>query len=435
MTMHCDGGPKPGLDQPASDPNDIKTQLEPFVCLNPEARISDSDSGCQVVAPWGDENLAIRVAPGSDDLIDALNHVRMPPTFTALWHNDTEDLEFIFSVIPERVAKELIEKSFAFTFEGTEYRCDWAPSSERLMCIADSYRSAGPPSSTSYRNLESYTLLSRVRSDVDVELARRRFGVPLCFWLRTVHWDEAQLTDLALHINFYMRYFDYKSSQIMIHEPSARASDFTPVDSPHGSFPKNIAGRRLDPNLLTVWRGASETSDPFLGYLFNYQVLEYAALCFLSDATRRKVERTLAAPDACAKASDTARYVLGLVRSEAAMAEETQLTNLLSELVEPDFIWAIVDANRGVFSRRCQFSGGVVIDPLIGDDTSEKTFREKWPGKMGKSLRQIRNALAHPGSPGGGGTILLCRSNRDCLAPWLLLCRATASQVVLHFPS
>lgn len=301
------------------------------------------------------------------------------------------------------------------------------------MVIADSSRPNGPPT-TSYRNLQCYAMYARLRADPQSEEIRARMGTPLSFWIRGIDWDEAKLIDLAHHLNFYMRYFDYGATQIILNEPSGAPRNFTRVNEPHGEWPSEVSARRLDANLLTVWRGAAASTDVFMGYLLYYQVLEYAASYFLDEKTRKGVDRILRAPDVAARAADSARRVVDLVSSACSAKEDKRMEDLLRELVDPELMWCLIEPNKAVFARTCRFTGGVVVEPLVGDDTTGDTFGAKWPGKLGRALRHVRNAVAHPGEPGGAGTIESCEANKLCLEPWLLLCKAAASQVVLHFP-
>jgi len=303
----------------------------------------------------------------------------------------------------------------------------------RKLLVADSYRPNGRPT-TGYRNLESFAMYARLRTDPQNEDVRARLGSPLSFWIRAVEWDEEKLVDLAHHLNFFMRYFDHDSSQIVLNEPSAAQTDFAQVTMPHGPFPGEINAHRLDSNLLTVWRGAAASTDVFLGFLLYYQVLEYAANYFLDDKTRKGVERILRAPDVGARAGASAQRVVDLVSAASSAPPDKRMDDVLRELVEPDLLWAIIEPNKSFFARTCRFTGGVSVEPLVGDDTTVETYRAKWPGKVGRTLRQVRNAVAHPGDPGGSGTIESCDANKTCLEPWLLLAKAAASQVVLHFP-
>jgi hypothetical protein len=48
----------------------------------------------------GDESIGIAVFEDDPELHEALNSIHLPERFTAIWHNDTNRLEIIFTADP-----------------------------------------------------------------------------------------------------------------------------------------------------------------------------------------------------------------------------------------------------------------------------------------------------------------------------------------------
>src|SRR5690242_20133341 len=85
---------------PAPERKDLSNKLEPFLKSNPGSGLSRRGTENVISCPWGDPTLEIVIPPGdADPLIEALNAVYLPPQYSAVWHKDSKDLEFIFSAI------------------------------------------------------------------------------------------------------------------------------------------------------------------------------------------------------------------------------------------------------------------------------------------------------------------------------------------------
>ena len=77
--------------------------LKQFSNLNPEAKISVSDDCIDIKELWGDNTVSFKIDKDDSVIINDLNNTRFPKRFSAIWHNDTADIEFIYGPVPINV--------------------------------------------------------------------------------------------------------------------------------------------------------------------------------------------------------------------------------------------------------------------------------------------------------------------------------------------
>ena len=108
----------------------IKAKLQSFFARNTEAYIKSGERQISVIGPWGEEGIEIPLNNEDEELFEALNAVRLPPRFTAIWHEDRREFEVIFTVLNRQ--NRLLDREFEFRFRGKCYRCSFGSSSSRL---------------------------------------------------------------------------------------------------------------------------------------------------------------------------------------------------------------------------------------------------------------------------------------------------------------
>ena len=79
--------------------NYVRAKLQPFLSRNPEADVRAGEREPSVSGLWGEEAIEIPLRSDDDKLLEALNAVRLPPRFTAIWHEDKKEFEVIFTVV------------------------------------------------------------------------------------------------------------------------------------------------------------------------------------------------------------------------------------------------------------------------------------------------------------------------------------------------
>jgi hypothetical protein len=251
---------------------EIRARLAEFLSSNSDAKLTDRNGRSIIEDPWGDDTLILRVSEDNDQLIDALNAIYLPPRFNAIWHTDTQDLEFIFTSLP--VEQNLYDRAFSFEFDGASYNCEFTDSSSRLVAVAIASRPIGAATTTSHRNLSSYYMWHHHKEEhPDSDTAKS--GRPLSFWIRGFDYDEDRLVDLARHVNFYILYCDPRSPRILIHELGPREKQVVnPPAALASEFPSRLRGRRIDAYLLGLWESSTNVTDPFRRFIY-YSDTEY----------------------------------------------------------------------------------------------------------------------------------------------------------------
>ena len=137
-----------------AETNYLRAKLQAFLSRNPEADVRAGEREPLVSQPWGEEAIEIPLRGDDEELFEALNAVRLPPRFTAIWHEDSRDFEVIFTVL--RSDDHLLEREFEFRYRGGCYRCGFGPSSPRLRAIARKARPSGSVSRSNLRNLQVF---------------------------------------------------------------------------------------------------------------------------------------------------------------------------------------------------------------------------------------------------------------------------------------
>jgi hypothetical protein len=404
----------------------IRQQLATFFEANTDAQWAVEDGHRKIKRPWGDPTFEIQIPDENPtELIGALNSVYLPPRFTALWHVDLKDLEFIWTAFPTDM--HLRNRAFKFHFGDREYSCDWADASDRLLTIARASNPIEPQSSTDYRNLMTFIL--RLSENVVVEVDGD-VGEPMSFWIRSFEWDENELTMLAQHINFYMRFYDRQSPMIVLHEALSGEKLAAPERYPEGDFPAIVVGRRLDPYLLAWWSGMCSSVSPLLRFLHAYQILEYAAFYYLKDDIEQAVMRIITSPGVLAKPHEVATQLLDTM-VEDKMSDVDKLDAIVKEIVPPEALWKEIEPNIECFCHDVQFDGGTILPAFLKADNAREEFLSAGFQKFPGWIRKLRNGIVHAREQRGSGGILPTRANSEKIQPWLAPLCVAAEQIIL----
>lgn len=402
----------------------LAESLAPFLSANPEATYQWGEPQSTIGRPWGDASIKLMVDPSGTALIDALNNVRLPPRFSAIWHRNTKRLEFIYTILPE--THILRSRSFDFAFNGSVFKCRFGDASAELRAIACAVGVAGPPSSTMHRNLPNLAFHYSNTERAD----RLIHGVPTSFWMEPIEWDDNTLAELAGHVNFYMAYFDWMSPWITIHEetPPGLVKE---ERYPRGPFPSHINGHPLDSHLLLVWQSLRSAPDAFRKFLYAYQILEYRAFYYIQDKIMQAVKSAIARPDAIARIDEITRQVVDTL-ADHRMNDDQKLNAVIRECVNPRSVWTEIELNLQYFTREITFDGGLVLEPLLAQTATTKTFEELWgTTKFPDAIRKIRNSLVHGRESRVAVSIAPTLANHERLRPWIGPIIITAQEAMI----
>jgi hypothetical protein len=404
---------------------DIEKLFAPFLKAHDYSRISKLTFGEHerhiIYQPWNDDSIALLVGPDNPKpLADALNALILPQRFSAIWHKDTKDFEVVWTAFKlSGPAIEIADRKFDFRFGNKVYKCEFGDSSPRLMEIAHaSIQIKG--TETGYRNLISLEMYS-------MNSGQDRLDKPRSFWIRNVEWDEDFVVDFAYHLNFYMSYFDDRTTKIIIH-PRTEVSTVKPQERfIAGKFPSNIQAKVIDPNILHFWQAAHGADDQSKSFLYYYRLVEYASTTHIDREARSTVRRLLARPNALDDVTAITEQLM-LAAQSTKKDDEQKIGRLLEDTVDRKQLTQEIEKNVSLFIKEAKFEGGFTLEPLIGSGHKAESFDLS---KFAKHIKDIRNALSHGRDIRTQMVIIPTQKNFDLLQPWVTLMCVVAGQVVL----
>jgi hypothetical protein len=403
----------------------------------PQTDIVDIDfRGARVVTvnkPWGDESIQIHLPADAQELIDVLNLVHLPARYSAIWHKDTKMFEVIWIAYPlPALYENFWTRSFLFRHRGKDYECSYAPSSKRLLVIAENFEVAGAISTTFYRNLGTYRSHARAEKGIS-GFTLIPGSKPISFWIKGIEvWNDDTVLDIVTHLNFFMHYYDTRTPQVNIHLPLVDSVFQLPIRFPRDSFPTTILSRPITDTLLQFWVGSLQ-GDPSRRFLNNYLIIEYAAAFFLEGERRQAIMKCLSAPNVVDNIANVTRAVIEELNDSRLKHDADKVDALLREVLTPVQVWRELHNNQTFFSTSLKFEGGVVIEPLLKtNDTVEEFVKNKGIQKFSTALRAIRNGLSHGRGERQTDVITPTTRNFQLLQPWIGPISLAAREVIVY---
>lgn len=283
-------------------------------------------------------------------------------------------------------------------------------------------------SPTDWRNLSSFYDYAHRNDEPDT--IKPKYD-PLSFWIKGVDFlKEDETLDLINHLNFFMVFYDTSTPRILVHSaPPTTPKTALPIRYMNGTFPKQIRGRDLDDNLHQFW-DASLKGDAIRRFLYNYQIVEYAAVYYVDDDVKRSIKRLLHAPDALSNVDNITESLVDAL-SPLKMNEVQKRSSLLKQCVSAEGIWAEIQHRKEYFEAKVEFEGGYSCDPYIVKDMRFITFNNNWSSTFEAAIRNIRNGLSHGKEFSRSGVISPTIANQDRIQPWLGPLSLAARQVML----
>lgn len=410
----------------------ILEQLKPFLENHPYSEIEAGEEGLLVVKPWNDDSVCFRLRRETrDQLIAALNDLVLPPRFNAIYHADQARMEYIFTILSPQT--EYLSRSFDFTLDSNTYRCSFAPSSDRLLCLASSTAPTGKASSSDYRNLFPFFLhmWAQQAGEDARELGTLVSGTPTSFFVEGFPgFDEELAVRVSKHLNFFMRHYDRGSPYIMLHEPPSAEAPAIQLQFMQKDFPRNISATRRDAFMLDLALAAAVASTR-LAFLYYFQMLEYAAFYHVNKDVKRAISRIIRNPGLL---SDVDGHIDGIIEAmtQTYRPEHEKVRGVVEARCCVDAVWSEIEHNREYFKADQAFDGGFTMDRLINDTTTRDTFDKNWCQEMAQRLCRIRNCLAHAREQREKHCITPTPANDRKLRPWLSVIRRMAEQVLIY---
>lgn len=401
--------------------------LADFFALNPYSSIdtAKTEGELEIVKPWGDTSLVLRVNDNFSHLFEALNKVKMPESFSAIWHKETQSLEVIWTAFKlPKSQSEIKDRKFTFTHKGRSHDCAFGISSPELLAIAQSARPI-TLSDTNHRNIQSFSIYARNPDEVG-----KSFDRPRSFWINNVDWDAMDVVDMVSHLNFYLRYYDTMCPTVLMHSEPKEAVATKRTRYIKDEFPSVIESNLLDENLLSFWSFAG-SGDSMLRFLLYYRIMEYAAYHFVTDDIKEQIRKLLVSPDLKSDINRAIGTLMGAMGS-SKLSDSQRLSAMVRKVVSPELIWRDLEANSAFFSKDTVFEGGFIVRAPIGRGDKAEGFNVTGVERVCDRFRQIRNALSHGKDQETAGVIRPTPENAKLFVPWVHLIGIAAGEVVLY---
>lgn len=414
----------------------FEKKLAPFLSQNPNSKIGKRGKLHYVTNAWNVESVSFILEPDSDsDLIATLNSLILPPRFSAIYHLDTNTMEYIFTLLDRN--SPYLSRQFEFTIEDKSYHCRFEDASDRLLLLSRLSRPAGKEIGDD-RNLmllNMYTnpeLAQSLGSEIVDFFKEKR---PVSFFVGEFEaFNEEKIVEISKHLNFFMQYYDRKTTYITIHPPeSGEPEPVKQLQFVEADFPKKLSTKRQNPFLLDLALAANE-ADTRLKFIYYYQILEYAAFYYIEDNIKRDLLKVINTPDIFSNPDKYIPKILDTV-SEKKQDDVVKIEKIIKANCAPDIIWKEIQHNIPYFSKRQEFEGGFVIEPIITEDTTLEGFSEGWHPRTATALRvtlcNVRNALVHAREKTFGVVITPTPDNDRRIRPWIPVIRRMAEQVLI----
>jgi hypothetical protein len=180
-----------------------------------------------------------------------------------------------------------------------------------------------------------------------------------------------------------------------------------------------------------LWATAQDVRDPFRRFIYNFQILEYAAFYYVQDGISSAVRRIISAPDTPARLGDAVRRIMD-VMTEGRLEDEAKFNAVIKQVVDPSGLWPDIEAERDFFSSDVAFEGGFTVSALLRKEWTLDDFRAAWHPKFADSIRKIRNALVHAREARQAKGIAPTPANLENLRPWTRAIANAAVQMMLY---
>ena len=400
-----------------------KKKLNAFLENNQYSLVESVNKYLCISKPWNDESLILLLMPKlKNKLIGALNNLILPLKFTAIYHIDTDTMEYIYT----RLKRDdpILSRQFIFKLDKKQYLCKFDKASERLMTLVDCYARA-ENSTTDFRNL--IYLEEALPEEEPTSIGM----VPVSFYVSGFQkYDENEILETSEYLNFFMQYYDRSSPIILIHSRAEHPEILPHLKCIEGGFPNTISTRRKDPFLMDFILAACNVGSR-LQFIYCCQLLEYAAFYYVDDEIRRQLTNIITTPDIH---SNPNKYVARILEAMAdiRLEDEAKVNKLINTTCKPEVIYKEIEQNKAYFSNKQEFEGGFTLEPFISEDTTLESYSAMWHPKTADTLRFIRNALVHGREKRIGRVISPTSKNDILIRPWCCVARRIAEQVVLY---
>lgn len=422
-------------EEAKKQPSFSDVYLKEFTANNAHCCVSVEGESLIVDLPWDRDDARLKSTVDDQVFIGDLNNISLSAKYDAVFHNDANRVEFVYSYLDPLAEsnKDLIDRNFDVYFEGKKYKCYFAEPTERLLRIAKCFERL--PSDTAVKSIPQIIPFKDAQHLEDFnERVRGYFNgkVPRCFFVESDERVTPLVTEgLAKHINFIMSYYDRNSPLIEIKQDpdDGKIKNKKPIRYIEGEFPETLLIQPIDDIVLKLIEVA-KTSQARFSFLYYYQVFEYAGYYYIDESAKRSLRNFLKDP-ALINCGEDKVSELFTIFSDINHNDDVKMKKVISEHCDPVVVWKEIENDKEFFSDEHVFDGGFVLAPLISSDTTENSWKAMWMPKLYDHLTRIRNSLVHARERRENKVILPTRTNNLKLKHYIPLIERMAEQIAL----
>lgn len=408
--------------------------LSVFQENNKHCEISIDEKHIVIEKPWGGDDLRLKIDIDDQEFIKDINNIFFNRRFDAIFHIDTNTIEFIFSFLNPRNDndKSFMNRDFVFHFNGNEYKSYFSVPSSRLYKLASA--SERVPSDGGIRSITQLAPFKDFQKLDTLPKSLQNFfegREPRSFFIEpNEDISTIDIVEIARHLNFITSYYDRKSPVINIHDDEILEEEkYKPKRYLEDEFPKAFLVHQIDDIILKLMEVA-RMSSPRFAFLYYYQVFEYAGYYYMDEKAKVSIRKFLKDPAIinCAEEKVTELFS---VLSDVNHNDDVKMTRVIEEHCDPRSIWSDVSHDLEFFSTETTFDGGFQLKPLISRDTTCDSWNSMWTPKLYNYLTKIRNSLVHARERRENKVILPTKQNNTKLERLIPIISRLAQQVAL----
>jgi len=404
--------------------------MEQIKANNPNVEIESDEEHYNIKKLWDDNTFFIRLRKDQD--LSLFENLIFPQELSAIYHADMKMMEFIMTPSSDTYIKSMFD--FKFWYKGVEFSCEYMEASERLLTIASGFREIDDNSESDYRNLRElrdYQRKEELPKYVQKYFENRHIKSFCMFGdFDLVNHDYKMLSK---HFNFYVRFFNRKNPQILIHEEKSDKTEYNlPCLAIENSFPSVLNFHNLDPVLLDMFQIAGETNNIRLKYIFYFQILEYCSYYYLNEELSKQLKEIIKRPDLLNRSSEYSKLIIDQFKDHFKQNDDSiKLEKIILDYCTFEDIKYELKVNLEFFTKSLEFDGGFSIEAILNDATCIEKPPKQILRTIKNNIEKIRNVLVHLRESRENKVILPTSRNNNLLIPYLYLVRRIAEKVAM----
>lgn len=406
----------------------MNQHLKKFANSNDSIKIEQDGDKTIVKNPWNDPSVIFEFEKGQ--VLKPLRNITLPKELIAILHDDNK-LEFIYGPLSEDDNER--GREFEFNFSGEKFTCHFSHCSKAIEILAKSFTEGEMESASRYRNLR-YLKDYLLGGDFFSEYFKN--PIPISFFVEG-NFSEigSDFVEFSKHLNFYLRYFDRKSSQIHILKVADyEEDDFKIEPTLFDEFPQTVTAQKIDSTLLDIFEVAEETSSPRLKFIFYFQIIEYCSYYYLREDLKTNIFKILKNPGISNNPNRFSKVIIEEFKDHFKHRDDSaKLEKIILDYCGIDDIKNELSTNWEYFSKDIEFDGGLKIPKIIKDEDSVEKLVHEDLIKIKNNIERIRNVLVHLRESRENKVILPTSRNNYLLRPYLHIIHRLAENIAIHF--